>query len=356
MTGVVEIDGSYGEGGGQILRTSLSLSCLTGSPLHIYNIRRGRRKPGLMPQHLTVVRALEAVSSAETEGAGRGSTELYFTPGKVNPGAYTFDIGTAGSTTLLLQALIPPLLFQGEGSRVVLSGGTHVPYSPCFNYIAGVLLPFLKRIGISVRAGIEGYGFYPEGGGRIWAEIDPASETKAVVIREQGRPLSIRGVSAVSNLPLGIGERQERSVVETLGDLPVEIETVAVPSRGRGTFVFLRLETEKTLAGFSALGERGKRAEEVGREAATALLDFLRSGAAIDPHLADQLVLYLALSGEESFFTTSRITGHLTTNLHVVKVFTGVDYEVEGPAGGPGTVHIRPKGHAPLPRDEGNVV
>lgn len=340
MVDFIEIDGSYGEGGGQILRTSLSLSCVTGKPLHIYNIRKGRKKPGLMPQHLTVVRALSLISDGETKGDNKGSTELYFNPKQVRAGEYMFDIGTAGSTTLVLQSLIPPLIFQDRASRLTLLGGTHVPYSPCFHYIKEVFLPFLQQIGVEVSAGIERFGFYPEGGGRIWAEVRPVTELQGVFIKERGKVVSIEGCSGVSNLLQSITERQKQSVVDILRDFPIAVESVLVPSKSKGTFVFLKLISENITAGFSSLGKRGKRAEDVGKEAAEALLNYIHSGAALDPHIADQLVLYLALSGKESFLGTSRITSHLITNLHVVKVFTGINFKIDGLLNEPGTIHI----------------
>ncbi len=346
MTDFIEIDGSFGEGGGQILRTSLSLSCVTGRPLHLYNIRKGRRRPGLMPQHLTVVRALSIVSGGRTDGDEKGSLDLRFIPGQVRAGHYRFDIGTAGSTTLVLQALIPPLMLQQGASGITLSGGTHVPHSPSFHYIRDVFLYFLEMLGIHVSAGIERFGFYPEGGGRIWAEVRPVKEIRGIFIRERGRLLSVKGCSGVSSLPLGIAERQKQSALEILKtcspEIDIDIETVTVPSVGKGTFIFLKLVAENTVAGFSSLGERGKRAEDVGREVAAAALSHIQSRASLDPCMADQLVLYLALSGKESSFTTSRITRHLITNLHVIKAFTGIGYRIGGAPGEPGTVDIWP--------------
>ncbi len=347
MADFVEIDGSFGEGGGQVLRTSLSLSCITGKPLRIYNIRKGRKKPGLMPQHLTVVRALSLISDAETVGAERDSLELRFTPSGVKPGEYVFDIGTAGSTTLVLQSLIPPLLFQREPSRITLTGGTHVPHSPCFHYIQEVFLPFLALTGAHVSAGIERFGYYPRGGGKIWAEVAPATGIGGISLMERGRVLSVKGCSGVSNLPPGIAQRQRRSALEILESLSPEIEVIEAPSAGKGTFIFLKAVAEKGMAGFSSLGQRGKRAEDVGAEAARALLKHLETGAALDPHLADQAVPYLALAREGSSFSTSEITGHLLTNLHVTSLFTGAAYRVEGPPGRPGSVHLEPHRSTP---------
>ncbi len=348
MSDFIEIDGSFGEGGGQILRTSLSLSCITGRPLRIYNIRKGRRRPGLMPQHLTVVRALSLISGGEAIGDEKGSLELRFIPGQVRAGHYRFDIGTAGSTTLVLQALIPPLILQQGVSRITLTGGTHVPHSPCFHYIKEVFLSFLGMLGIHVEAGIEMFGFYPKGGGRIWAEVRPAKEIRGIFVRERGKLLSIKGCSGVSNLPLSIAERQRQSALEILRPCSPEIDIDTVPSVGKGTFIFLKLITENTVAGFSSLGERGKRAEDVGREVADAALSHIHSRAALDPYIADQLVLYLALSKKESSFSTSRITKHLITNLHVIKAFTGLSYRIEGASGEHGIVDMWPAESSPL--------
>jgi RNA 3'-terminal phosphate cyclase (ATP) len=338
----VEIDGSFGEGGGQILRTTLSLSCITGKPVRIFNIRRNRPKPGLMPQHLVSVKALARISGAEARGTERGSTEISFKPGPVTAGEHLFEIGTAGSVALLLQSLLPPLLFAKAPSRLVLTGGTHVPFSPPFDYLRDVFSPWLARIGVQVSCEIERYGFYPRGGGKIAARISPAAAIRGVELREKGAVRSVVGRSCVANLPLSIADRQRKAAIDPLAAHSPAIDTLAVPSPGKGTFLFIQVDTEAGPAGFSSLGAIGKRAEDVGREAALEALAYIGSRGALDPRLADQIVLFLALAKGSSTFTTSQVTNHLVTHLHVVRRMLGTRFEIEGRVGGPGTVRLTP--------------
>jgi RNA 3'-terminal phosphate cyclase (ATP) len=344
---MIEIDGSYGEGGGQVLRTALSLSCLFNKPFRIFNIRKGRKKPGLMPQHLTCVRAAQLLSNAQVAGDYKGSTELSFSPQEVKGGDFFFDIGTAGSTSLVLQTLIPSLIFLKEKTSVILKGGTHVPYSPSFHYIAEVFAPVLESIGIKIELKIESYGFYPKGGGRIKAEIFPAKEIKPVRVLERGLILRLNGCSGVGNLPMSIAERQKKAVLDGIHSsitglqYPVEIELMDVPSPGRGTFVFLKSESENSSAGFSSIGERGKRAETVGEEAAAEFLKYYSANTAFDSHISDQIVLYLSMCRDESVFSTSCITQHLMTNLWVIGLFYKYKYGVEGEMGKQGIVKVK---------------
>lgn len=341
---MIEIDGSYGEGGGQILRTALSLSCLLKKPFRIFNIRRSRKKPGLMPQHLTAVRAAQIISNAEAIGGHTGSTELIFSPRDVKSGDFFFDIGTAGSTSLVLQTLIPSLIFLGDKSSIILKGGTHVPFSPSFDYIKWVFAPALEKMGVEIRLSIESYGFYPKGGGKIIAEIFPIKEIKPLRITERGRILKLKGYSGTGNLPLSIAERQRDSMKEKLHPVlesikcPVDIEILSASTPGQGTFIFLQSESENSIAGFASPGERGKRAEVVGEQAAAEFLQYYSSNAAFDSHLSDQIVLYLSMCKDESIFTTSCITGHLMTNLRVISQFHKFDYTVEEEIGKPGRV------------------
>lgn len=299
-----------------------------------------------MPQHLTGVRAAQLLTRAEVQGDHASSMELSFSPGKVKGGNFFFDIGTAGSTMLVLQTLIPALVFSGEKTILTLVGGTHVPFSPSFHYVRDVFLPFLKKTGIEIALSVESYGFYPKGGGRIRAELFPVKGVMPLRITDRGKMLGVKGISGVANLPLAIAERQRNAALEKL--LPhgsdyshqVDIELLDVPSPGQGTFIFLKAESEHSIAGFTALGERGKRAETVGEEAATELIEYLRTDAALDSHLADQIVLYLSLCRKQSLFTACRITHHLLTNLWVIGLFHEFNYDVEGEIGKPGTVRI----------------
>lgn len=344
---MIEIDGSFGEGGGQILRTALSLSSLFKKPFRIFNIRKGRKKPGLMPQHLTSVRAAQLISGAEVIGAEIGSSELIFRPRGIKGGDFFFDTGTAGSTSLVLQTIIPALIFSREKTTVILKGGTHVPFSPSFDYIAEVFVPTLKKLGIEVGITIESYGFYPKGGGKITAEIFPAKNLKPMRIIERGKVIKIRGYSSVGNLPLSIAERQKDAAIEKichevkdLKHLPA-IETINVSTPGQGTFIYLHAESENAHAGFTALSERGKRAEVVGKEAASQFVEYYSTNAALESHLPDQIVLYLSMAGEESIFTTSCITQHLMTNLEIIGLFHKFSYSVKGAIGETGAVKIK---------------
>jgi RNA 3'-terminal phosphate cyclase (ATP) len=382
---MIDIDGSYGEGGGQILRTALSLSCLFKKPFRIFSIRKGRKKPGLMPQHLTCVRAAQLLSNAEVTGDQKGSTELIFSPKEVKSGDFFFDIGTAGSTSLVLQTIIPALVFSrgveipfkdsmenenppqspfakggfrgitgkvGDGgllkqkSTITLKGGTHVPFSPSFHYLAVVFASFLKRVGIDIKFTIESYGFYPRGGGKVKADIFPARWIKPLRAMERGSILRLKGYSGVGNLPLSIAERQRNAMLERIysqiKDLkcPGDIELLNVSTPGQGTFIFLQSESENSIAGFTSLGERGKRAEAVGEEAATEFFRYYSTGAALDPHISDQIVLYLSICRDESVFTTSCITEHTMTNLWVIGLFHGCRYFIEGETGKAGIVKI----------------
>jgi len=343
---MIEIDGSFGGGGGQILRTSLSLSCLFGKPFRIFNIRKGRKKPGLMPQHLTGVHAMQMLSDAEVSGNSIGSLELVFKPRKINGGKFFFDIGTAGSISLVLQTMIPSLIFSKDKAKITLKGGTHVPYSPSFDYISNIFLPVLKRVGVDIKIKIESYGFYPKGGGKVIAEIYPAEDIKPLKITERGKVLKISGYSGVGNLPLSIAERQKNAMIKKIYPVmedvtcPVGIEILDVPAFGQGTFVYIQSEAENSTAGFTALGQRGKSAEIVGKEAAEEFIEYYSTNAAFDKHLADQIVLYLAMSEEESRFTTSCITQHLMTNLWVINLFHNFKYSVDGEIGKTSTVKI----------------
>lgn len=348
---MIEIDGSVGEGGGQILRTALSFSCACGIPFRMVNIRRNRRKPGLMPQHLTAVRAAGRISGAEMSGDRPGSATLSFVPGPARGGEYAFDVGTAGSTLLVLQTLLLPLLLSPGESTVTLTGGTHVPFSPSFHYVSSVFLPALSRMGGSVELFIASYGFFPRGGGTIRAIVHPAEKFLPLRAEERGRVLSIDGCAAAGRLPRDIAMRQRDAALGKLrsglgsADVPFRIEIAGAPTPGRGTFTFLRATTENGAAGFTALGEPGKRAETVGEEAAEELLAYLATGAALDPHLPDQLVPYMALCGEESVLTTSRITPHLRTNLQVIGLFRDYFRSVEGETGTPGRLAVRGEPH-----------
>jgi RNA 3'-terminal phosphate cyclase (ATP) len=347
-TNIIRIDGSMGEGGGQILRTSLALSCVLRVPVEIVNIRKARKKPGLQPQHLTAVNAAAAVCRAGVEGVHLSSTAISFSPGEVAGGDFCFDVsekrGSAGSAPLVLQTILMPLCFANAASTVTVIGGTHVPWSPTAHYLMHVFLPALSHIGVNADVLLETWGWYPAGGGKVTARTTPQKEARPLIVTERGRLLRVSGISAVSNLPRDIAVRQRDRALKALSQkgINADIEFASAPSPGKGTLVFLLAEFENVLAGFSALGAIGKRAEGVAEEACGELFNYLDSGAALDPHLADQMIPWLAMVKGASAFTTSRVTQHLLTNIRVVQQFIECDVQVTGKQGAAGAVRINP--------------
>jgi RNA 3'-terminal phosphate cyclase (ATP) len=344
---ILKIDGSYGEGGGQILRTALALSCVFDRPIEITNIRKSRKRPGLQPQHLTALKAAATVSNAGVEGADLSSTTLRFSPGHLAGGEYLFDVsekkGSAGSTSLVLQTILLPLCFAEHQSGITVIGGTQVPWSPSFHYLKYVFLPALSRLGVKAELNIEKWGWYPIGGGKVAAAVNPKKEFLPLEIAERGKLVRVTGISAASNLSQDIAKRQRDQALTMLSQkgIDADIEIISAPSPGKGTLMFLRVEYENITAGFDSLGAIGKRAEDVADEACKALFEYIDAGGALDPHLADQIIPYLALASGPSTFTTSRITQHLLTNIWVVKQFVDVEIQVEGNEGEPGAVGVQ---------------
>jgi RNA 3'-terminal phosphate cyclase (ATP) len=348
--GPVQLDGSEGEGGGQILRSALSLSLITGRPFQITRLRERREPPGLRPQHLACVRGAEALSSSTSEGAALGASELSFTPGPVRAGDYLLEVGTAGSTPLLLQCLFFPLALAG-GGRLTLRGGTHLPHSPSYHYLANVWLPVMHAYGLRASLSLTHAGFYPEGGGELQAEISPRAEPPLLVdLPARGMLQDITLSTFVGGLPFSIAERQSRSAELALRErgLYSHTQNRALPVTGSaGSVTFILAQFENTFAGFTALGERGRPAEEVGREAAEAVARFMESAGAIDEHLGDQILLPAALLAAGRLgpaapgttrFTASEVTEHLTTHARVIERFLPVKVGVE-PGG---VVEVRP--------------
>lgn len=339
---MIHIDGSYGEGGGQVLRTSLSLAALLGRELQITGIRARRPKPGLAAQHVTCVRAAAAICSAEVCGDEVNSGRVAFRPGKTQAGDYLFDVSdvrsSAGSVSLVLQTVLPPLLFAGAPSRVVLRGGTNVPWSPPFEYLAHVFLPAIRRMGAECTLERTRGGWYPAGGGEIVAWICPVrSRLQPLTLVDRGDLRALEAVTTVSDrLPEHIAQRQLQSA---LRELPTQVSRLARrttlrPEGGPGTAVLLAGTWESGHAGVGALGQRSKPAEQVGAEAGEEFRAFLDSGAAVDTHLADQLLLYAALAEDTSRYTAQHRTLHLDTNAWVVQQFLGdrVGVAGDGPA------------------------
>ena len=348
---MVEIDGARGEGGGQVLRTALSLSAITGQAVRIENVRARRSKPGLAPQHLTAVRAMAAVCAAEVRGGELRSTMLEFRPqASVQAGDYHVDVadattgGSAGAITLILQALVLPLALAGGPSRVRLRGGTHVPHSPPLHYLTEVFLPMVRAMGVYADARLEGWGFYPAGGGEVSAEI----AGRGVPLRAQdwtprGQLVRVWGVTVGASLPAHIPQRmagRARNLLVEAGLRP-DITPVRERAASPGAVTLLFSEYERGRGGFTALGERGKPSEQVATEAALDLLRQHRSGQAVDMHLADQLLLPMALAEGTSALTTCRVTRHLLTNADIIRHFVPAAIEIDGEEDEAGRVTVR---------------
>jgi RNA 3'-terminal phosphate cyclase (ATP) len=337
---MLHLDGSYGEGGGQIVRTSLSLAALLGRAVRLENIRAGRPQPGLKAQHLTGVRALAHLSRAEVEGAELRSQRLTFRPRVLQAGKFFFDVaektGSAGSVTLVAQALLPPLLMAGQTSTLTIRGGTHVAWSPPAHYLTHVFLPALKEMGAEVELNLVKWGWYPRGGGEVRLTIEPAAKLAPVEWRTPPPAAAFQGLSAASRLPEHVIQRQARRLKERLGEsLPVlEMQASGIDP---GSFVFLW----GPRAGFSALGAKGKPAEKVADEAADAYVRFRKRQTALDRHLADQVVLYLPFTSGVSTIVTEEITPHLLTNLWVIEQFMGPMFQVTGDLGAEGEISCR---------------
>ncbi len=348
------IDGSYGEGGGQILRTSLSLSIIFEKPFKIFNLRARRPKPGLQPQHLMCVKACEEISQAEVIGRELGSKELLFIPKKKPTNKnYFFDIKTAGSTSLLFQTLIYPLAFS-EGGSLVLRGGTHVSFSPSYHYLRYVFLPVLKFFGLKAEIEIEKVGFYPKGGGIIKAKVFTWENFELPKFSPEFIPKEIYVLSMISeDLPSHILERQLTSAQEKLlahGFRSEKIlEIVKSDSAGTVVFIFSIDKDEIKRAGFMELGKKGYPAEKVGENAAIQFLKFLETKAQIEEHLADQILLpavFAIIKGKikKYNYTTSKINKHLITQAWLIpKFIEDIKIEILGKENEPGEVKIERK-------------
>jgi RNA 3'-terminal phosphate cyclase (ATP) len=337
---MLDLDGSMGEGGGQILRTSLALAMVTGTPVRIRDIRARRSRPGLMRQHLTAVQAAARVSGARIEGAEVGSREIAFTPGEVRPGDYRFDIGTAGSSTLILQTVLPALLHAGGPSRVTIAGGTHNPGAPPFDYLDRVFLPVLRRMGVRIEAALESPGFYPAGGGQLSVTIDPPDRLAGLELLERGEIRSHRAVAILSRLPRHVAERELDEVARETGWDSGSLEVREVDSPGPGNILLLEVESAAVTEIFAGFGEKGVRAEEVADRALRELRRYLDAGVPVGEHLADQLLLPFALAGAGAFATLP-LSLHATTQIDLIPRFLDVRIEVEAEEAGRVVVRVR---------------
>jgi RNA 3'-terminal phosphate cyclase (ATP) len=323
----MDIDGAFGEGGGQILRTSLALSLVTGKPFRIRNIRAGRSKPGLRKQHLAAVKAAAVVGRANVTGAVAGSCELEFHPRGRYEGHYTFDLGGAGSCGLVLQTVLPALVTAGQSSRIVLNGGTHNPFAPPFDFLSQVFLPLLNRMGPSIRAELLRWGFYPAGGGAMAVEIIPAPAIAPIDLTARGELLGGRARAIVAGLPRHIAERECRVFGNALGP-PFDC-VIEEPSRatGPGNVILAEIKCSQATELFSAFGRRGVPAEAVAGELSDRITAYLSAGAPVGPYLADQLLIPAAMAGK-GVYRTVKPTRHTHTNRAVVQQFLDIGIAV----------------------------
>lgn len=320
---IIEIDGSHGEGGGQILRTSLALSVITGTPVRFVDIRANRKPPGLRKQHLTAVLAAARVGMAEVSGAEVGARTLTFRPGGIAPGVHTFDVGTAGSTTLVLQTVLPPLLHAHAPSTLTLRGGTHNMMAPPFEFVARAFVPLLNRMGADIALTLVRPGFYPVGGGEIEVQVGASGGLTRLELHQRGRPGERRARALISKLPRHIAERELTVIGSRLRWPKSALEIVDLGAYGPGNAVIIELAHEAITEVFAGFGQRGKPAEDVAREAADEAEAYLAHTAPVGPHLADQLLLPMAL-GKGGCFVTTRPTLHTETNAEIIRRFLDV--------------------------------
>ena len=331
---MLQIDGSQGEGGGQILRSSLSLSICTRQPFRITNIRANRTPRGLKPQHLAGVRAAAEICDAEVAGAAIGSGELTFKPGALKPADYSFAIGTAGSTTLVLQTVLPPLLLAGGPSTIRISGGTHNRGSPPFDFLQRAFVPLIERMGPKVGLDLVGYGFYPRGGGVIRASVTPVERLQPLHLHDRGLFGAAFAEAYLAGLPLHVAHRELDVVRKVLEWSDDQLHVRALPSDiGVGNALTITIAHEHVTEVFTGFGERGVRAEQVANAPVRAAQEYLWRKAPVDEHLADQLVLPLALAGGGSY-TATLVSDHLRSNALVIERFLGrrVSFESVGDA------------------------
>ena len=318
---MIKIDGSEGEGGGQVLRTALALSLATSQPFQIEKIRAGRQRPGLMRQHLTAVQAATAVGGARVEGDAIGSPSLMFEPQAVRGGAYTFSVGTAGSATLVMQTVLAPLLLADGPSTLTLEGGTHNPWAPPFDFLDRVFLPVVRRMGPRVSVTLERHGFYPAGGGRFTVSIDPVAALAPMAILERGEIVERRVRGLVANLPRHIADREVKTALHLL-NWSSEAGTTEIidGAAGPGNIVFVEMHGEHASEICTGFGESGVAAEAVANRAAHEARRYLAAGVPVGCHLADQLLPVFALAGGGAFRTLG-LSRHARTNAGIVQRF-----------------------------------
>lgn len=340
---LIEIDGSEGEGGGQILRSALALSILTQRPFRLVNIRANRSQPGLRPQHAMCVKAAAAICNAVYKGAAVGSSVLDFEPKEPRSGTYHFSIGTAGATALVLHTVYLPLALRGTGpSEVTITGGTHNDHAPCFHFLETTWNGYMRRLGLEIDLEMPKAGFYPRGGGMIRAVIRPCSRINGLTLTTCPELTTAGGFSAVAGLPESVAKRQARRLSTRLKQEGIEshipLEEWEAMNPGTAAAVVFRQAPVPTL--FYGLGERGKPAEAVADDAADEAIRFRDGKAPVDPHSADQLLLPLAFSPDASEYRTTEVTRHTTTNIATVRRFVDRDISVDSTGDSAGTIRV----------------
>ena len=345
---MIEVDGSFGEGGGQVLRTAVALAAVLSKDIHVFNIRAGRAEPGLRAQHMTGVKAAAELCSSELEGLQVGSTEFTFKPGKLRTGTFRFDVGTAGSVTLVLQTLMPILASAPGSVQLEITGGTDVKWSPPIDYLRLVTLPILKKIGYQATLEIVRRGHYPKGGGLVRFSTQGSSKLQPLRNGMPGSVSRILGISHATALPRHVAERQSTAARKNLEEakLPspsIDIEVMDDRTQlGSGSGIVLSAETQNgNILGADALGERGRPAEEVGATAGRVLIEEVASGAVLDRHMGDIIVPYLILAERTSQVSISRVTQHLQTNVKVAEWLTGVRSNLGGEIDHPGKLEVK---------------
>ena len=328
---MLEIDGSYGEAGGQILRTAIALSVITKTPIKVINIRAKRPSPGLKSQHLIGIKAAAQLCNAKLTGATMGSTEVTFEPGKIKTGGFKFDVGTAGAITLVLQTLVPIAAFAPGKVKLEIIGGTNVAWSPPIEYFQNLFCDYAEKFGLLITSNVEKHGFYPEGGGLVKVEINPIKNSKPIFLTSRGKLLDIK-VWSIASLNLAkaqVADRQIEGFEKALLISDAKVKSFAdyVKSDSAGSSIYAHALFENCKLSVSSLGEEHKIAEKVGEEAAHDLLREVNSGACVDKHMADQLIPFLGLFGGS--FITSEITDHTKTNIWVTEKFVKKKFKIE---------------------------
>jgi RNA 3'-terminal phosphate cyclase (ATP) len=339
---MITIDGSEGEGGGQVLRYAAGLSLITGEPFTIENIRGGRKKPGMMRQHVTALEAACAIGNAEASGLAVGSETLTFRPGSVTPGEYHFAVGTAGSTGMVLQAILGPLMLADGPSKVVIEGGTHASFAPPFEFTAKTLLPLLSKMGPNLTATLDRHGFYPRGGGRIVVEFEPGGLSPVDFV-DRGELVATSAQALVTGIPFDVADRELKTARKVLSDWPeVAFGPVQLPAdQGPGNALLLTAQFERVTEVVSGIGQMGLSAEKIGKNTAKRMAGYLASGAFAGPYLQDQLLLPFALA-RGGAFTTVKISEHTRTAMDLIERFTGTGFRVSDGPGKSQLIEVAP--------------